>query len=206
MDPAPVPDQLRTERLLLRRWRAADAVRLRPVLEANAEHLGGWIPAHVAAPAPLPELERRLAGFAADFAAARSWRFAILTADEGDLLGEISLFPRDASGRVPFAHADRVEIGYWLRADVTGRGFATEAARAMVELAGRLGMPATEIRCDPRNVASAAVPQRLGFRLVAPEAGAPADAAPPAAQMVWVRDAGVPAPGPPAEPPLERRG
>jgi RimJ/RimL family protein N-acetyltransferase len=82
------------------------------------------------------------------------------------LLGEVSLFPRNAAGRVSIDDADHLEIGYWLRADATGQGFATEAARAALELA--LAVPHIErvtIHCDERNASSAAVPQRLGFQL-----------------------------------------
>ena len=167
MNSTPVPCDLRSERLYFRPWQKADAVLLLPVLEANVDHLGEWIPAHVSAPAPLDELELRLAGFADDFQAGRNWRFGIFSADRSAVLGEVSLFPRSAEGRVDFASADRLEIGYWLRRDVTGRGYATEATRAVLGFA--IAMPrisTIEIHCDPGNTASAAVPRRLGFRLV----------------------------------------
>ncbi len=180
------PAELRTERLVLRPWRETDAAALLPVLEANTAHLAGWVPADVISPASLSGLTTRLGGFAADFEAGRSWRFAILSPEEGDLLGEVSLFFRNAEGRVDRADADRLEIGYWLRADVTGRGYATEAARAMLSLAaGMKGMRRVEIRCDARNTPSAAVPERLGFRLIE------ADQAPEVAgNMVWVLELG----------------
>ena len=47
-----VPAEIHTGRLFLRSWQPADAARLLPILEANVDHLGSWIPAHVAAPAP----------------------------------------------------------------------------------------------------------------------------------------------------------
>lgn len=163
----PVPPELHTARLLLRPWRAADAPALRPVLEENRAHLAPWIPARVAEPAPLPELARRLDGFGADFRAAREWRYALLAPD-GRVLGEVGLYPRDASGRVPYAEADRVEVGYWLRADATGQGLVTEAAGRALAVAATLPRLAhAEIRCDARNLASAAVPRRLGFTLEA---------------------------------------
>jgi len=160
------PTQIHTRRLLIRPWRQDDAEQLLPILEANRAHLGPWIPRHVAEPIPRPELETRLSGFAADFAAARSFRYALLTPDESAILGEVDLLPRTALGRVPYAEADRGEIGYWLRADHTGKGYATEAASALT--AAALALPHidhVEIRCDPRNAASAAIPQRLGYRL-----------------------------------------
>jgi RimJ/RimL family protein N-acetyltransferase len=190
MTSLPVPADLRTERLYLRPWRTTDAARLLPVLEANVNHLGSWIPAHVATPAPLPDLELRLAKFAEDFLAGRNWRYAIFPPDESDLLGEVSLFPRSADGRVKFAAADRLEIGYWLRRDVTGKGYATEAARAMLTLSLALpGIHQVEIHCDPRNVSSAAVPQRLDFRLASPGPDPVSIPSHESATMLWVYDA-----------------
>ena len=164
------PPELRTDRLLLRRWRAEDAVALAPVLEANVGRLRGWIPARVAEPAELAEIERRLATNARAFDDDREWRYAIVLPASGAIVGEVSLFPRVEATRVALPEADRAEIGYWLDAGVTGRGLATEAAAAMLDLARRLAaeMPAlrtVEIRCDARNAPSAAVPRRLGFVL-----------------------------------------
>jgi RimJ/RimL family protein N-acetyltransferase len=159
------PDRFRTERLLLRRWRLADAPALKAALDRSVDHLQPWIPWTVAEPAPLPGIEARLERFAADFEAAREWLYGIFPPEEGELLGGIGLYPRAASGRVPYELADRVEIGYWLRPDVTGRGYATEATRAILGAAVLLrGVTCVEIRCDPRNERSAAVPRRLGFR------------------------------------------
>jgi len=166
-----VPANLRTARLLLRPWNSADAAALLPILTTNAAHLEPWIPAHVSTPLPLPQLAERLSGFADDFAAGRSYRYALLTPDGTQLLGEADLFPRAASGRVSLADADHVELGYWLDAAVTGKGLATEATRALLDVATSLpGMTHAEIRCDAANAASAAVPQRLGFQLAAVEA------------------------------------
>jgi RimJ/RimL family protein N-acetyltransferase len=167
---AAIPATLRTERLLLRAWAPTDAPALAPMLVANVAHLGQWIPAHVSTPAPVPALAERLAGFAADFDHGRAYRYALLTPDGSRLLGEADLFPRAASGRVPLAAADRVELGYWLDAAVTGQGFATEATRALFGVAATLpGLSHAEIRCDGGNGASAAVPGRLGFHLASVE-------------------------------------
>jgi RimJ/RimL family protein N-acetyltransferase len=164
---APIAALIRTSRLVLRPWSAADAPAVGPVLEANVAHLGSWIPAHVAAPAALPALAERLAAFGADFADGREFRFAIVRADTGEVLGEADLFPRSvAAGRCPLVDADHIELGYWLAASATGHGYATEAAGALLDLAATLpALTHVEIRCDELNVPSAAVPLRLGFAL-----------------------------------------
>ncbi len=158
-----------------------------PILEANRAHIGPWIPARVAEPAPVAELADRLAGFAAAFAEGREWRYGMFALDDGRMLGELSLFPRANGVRVPIEHADHIEIGYWLRADTTGQGLATEAAAAGLNVATRIPrLTRIEIRCDARNIASAAVPRRLGFVLaetVAPPTSAPGE--PPSALQIW---------------------
>jgi RimJ/RimL family protein N-acetyltransferase len=159
-----VPHSIRTERLLLRPFRADDAPALLPLLESNQDHLSRWIPEHVWRPVPLPELAVRLDGFAAAFTEDRAWRYAVLSSDGTTMLGEVDLFPRAAAGRVSYAESDRAEIGYWLRADWSGRGLATEAARAMLDVARSLPrIDHVLIRCDELNTASCAVPARLGF-------------------------------------------
>jgi RimJ/RimL family protein N-acetyltransferase len=180
-----MPGELRSKRLRYRPWRAEDAPQLLPILEANREHLAGWIPRHVAEPLPVPELAARLRGFTAEFESDREWRYAIVSADREEILGEVSLFPRNSRERTTYSDADRAEIGYWLKADATGRGFATEAARIMLGLASALpGIRRVEIRCDTRSIASAAVPRRLGFTLATPVEEA---------SMIWSMDVSRPA-------------
>ena len=181
------PEAARTERLLLRRWLPAHAARLKAAVDGSLEHLQAWMPWAMSEPSPLAEVEIRLAGFAEDFDAGRQWLYGVFSPDEREVFGGLGLHPGIST---PQDAIEVVELGYWLRADVTGRGYATEAARAALDLAGSVpGIRRVEIRCDPRNAASAALPPRLGFRHVrtlsgdrlTPE-GAPRDT------MVWERD------------------
>ncbi|HEY6827947.1 MAG TPA: GNAT family N-acetyltransferase [Gemmatimonadaceae bacterium] len=185
-----LPLEILTDRLVLRAWREEDAVALCPILEANFDHLGPWIPARVSTPAPAPELEKRLAGFAADFAADREWRYALHAREDGRLLGEAGLFPRSPAGRVPFSEADRVELGYWIRRDAAGEGFVAEASRALVALVTSIReFSLVEVRCDARNLPSAAIPRRLGFGLVNTiESPSVTDGEPPVQFQVWSLD------------------
>ena len=183
-----VPEQLRSARLLLRRWRADDATELAPILEANFAHLARWIPARVATPASVEQLIPRLETYIAAFDAGLEWRYALVAEDVPRLLGEVSLFPRNDVGRVAFdaQEADRIEIGYWLRADATGQGFATEAARAAMDLALSLpGMSRVAIHCDERNAPSAALPRRLGFEHVATIEEPAHSGSPTARLQIW---------------------
>jgi len=73
--------------------------------------------------------------------------------------GTISFHPVDWSNR-------RVEIGYWLGAAFQSKGLMTKACKAMVAYAfDEWHLNKVEIRCATGNIASCAIPQRLGFTL-----------------------------------------
>lgn len=89
-------------------------------------------------------------------------------------------------GELPYAMCDRtdrllglcglhamtkpgvLEIGYWVDARHTRRGVATLGSAIITEMALRLpGVESTEIHHDRANVASGAIPARLGYTHVA---------------------------------------
>ena len=64
-----------------------------------------------------------------------------------------------------------VELGYWIARASWGRGFATEAGRALIDIARTLGLPQLEASHFIDNPASARVLDKLGFEstgIVAP--------------------------------------
>ena len=66
-------------------------------------------------------------------------------------------------GDQPDSHCP-LEIGWRLRREHWGHGYATEAARAMAKFAfTRLGADALYAVCDPDNIASIRVTERLGM-------------------------------------------
>jgi len=81
--------------------------------------------------------------------------------EAGALVGGTGLHRIDWKG-------PRFEIGYWRRTDRAGRGYATEAVRALSRMAfDVLAAERVEIRMDDRNLASARVAERAGFRFEA---------------------------------------
>jgi ribosomal-protein-serine acetyltransferase len=86
--------------------------------------------------------------------------YAIFTAT-GDLIGSIGLMSRMGPGTL--------EIGYWLRTPLAGRGHMTAAVTALTEVAFALpGIDRVVIRHDPANGASAAVAAKAGFTVADP--------------------------------------
>jgi RimJ/RimL family protein N-acetyltransferase len=82
--------------------------------------------------------------------------YATLDAQSGVFLGETGLIKR--------AGIDALEIAYWLRADATGKGIATEMAMAMVKTAFEFDtVQRLDLCCAPGNERSIAVARRLGF-------------------------------------------
>lgn len=154
----PFASEIRTPRLLLRPWRVADAARLKDAIDRNLTQLRQWMPWAMDEPSPLKVIEERILKFEQDFAAGADSVYAIFSADEAEVLGGTGLHPRIDGG---------VEIGYWLDRRHQGQGLATEAAQALcAEAFAHPDIERVQIRCDPRNVKSAAVPSRLGFTLV----------------------------------------
>ncbi len=83
---------------------------------------------------------------------------AAVAADTGRTIGEFML--RQAS----MTHRQG-EIGWSIHPDVQGRGLATEGAREMLRMGfDQLGLHRIAAECDPRNVASVRVMERLGMR------------------------------------------
>ncbi|WP_237047575.1 GNAT family N-acetyltransferase [Lentzea guizhouensis] len=85
---------------------------------------------------------------------ARGTLFDQAITSDGAIVGVVSAGRED----------DLVEIGYWLHPAHTGRGLVTRAVAEVVELAfGLPGVRRVQIWHDEANVASGAVPRRLGF-------------------------------------------
>ena len=59
-----------------------------------------------------------------------------------------------------------VELGYWIARDAWGRGFATEACRALIDIAATLGLARLEGAHFLDNPASGRVLEKLGFEPV----------------------------------------
>jgi RimJ/RimL family protein N-acetyltransferase len=155
--PSVPPAELHGPTVTLRRYRLTDRDALWASIAASHDHLRPWMPWAQAPPTEesvlaflIPAVEH----FGGDHPAG----YAITLAGSGRFAGGCSLMPRIGSGGL--------EIGYWLDVRLVGRGLATEAVSLLTDAARTIdGVDRVEIHCDQANVPSAAVPERLGYRL-----------------------------------------
>lgn len=150
--------RIQTPRLVLRCWQPSDAPLLAESVAASLEHLRPWMPWVQSEPEPLEAKVQRLRGFRARFDRDEDYVYAIFPPGEAKVAGGTGLHPRAGEGTL--------EIGYWMDVRHAGRGYATEATAALTRLAFEInGVERMEIRCDPLNARSAAVPRKLGYTL-----------------------------------------
>lgn len=145
------PLELRTQRLVLRPPRAddADAIFARFAGDPGVTHYVGW-PRHRSV-----EDTRDFLAFSE--ASWRQWPagpYLIHSRGDGELLGSTGL---------AFERQDEAMTGYVLAADSWGRGYATEALGAMVDLSRNLGLRRIYALCHPEHRASARVLEKCDF-------------------------------------------
>ena len=155
--------ELRTPRLLLRPWHASDDAEVAAALDIyRRDEVARWLGA---TPRPWPDL---------DYARARLARWESVFGETPGL-GLWAVVPDGAAHpagtvllvRLPDADGaptDDVEIGWHLHPDAWGHGYATEAAKALLEHAfGTLDLPCVNAVAYAGNAPSFAVMQRLGM-------------------------------------------
>lgn len=145
---------IRTPGLLLRPFVEADADALY-TLQSNPRVLRYWNSPPWKDPA-------RAAAFIAEGrqmeAEGTGARFVITKADEPSFLGWCALFQWNPTFR-------SLGVGYCLDEPAWGKGYATEAVRAMLQWAySTLDLNRVEAELDTRNLASARVLEKLGFQ------------------------------------------
>jgi RimJ/RimL family protein N-acetyltransferase len=192
MNPVPLektgapPELVEAGLLILRRVRAADAGAIAAAVGASLDHLRPWMAWAVPEAADLRTQQVRVTEADEMWAAGTDYIYSVITADEGTLVGAIGMHRRIGDGGI--------EIGYWTAVQQTRRGFATAAAQALTSVA--LGMPGVrrvEIHCDEANIASNAIPRKLGYRLDRIDDHEPEAPGERGRRLIWVREAAGPA-------------
>jgi RimJ/RimL family protein N-acetyltransferase len=150
------PYRIVSERLVLRCWEPRDAPLLKDAVDSSIEHLLPWMPWAVHEPQSLQEKVDLLRQFRGNFDLGKDFVYGIFAADESEAVGGTGLHTRIGD--------QAYEIGYWIRASRAGAGVATEATAALTRVAFELtDVERIEIRCDPANERSRAIPRKLGY-------------------------------------------
>ena len=146
--------EIRTARLVLRLFTLADAPDIQRL--ANDRDVAGNT---LTIPHPYPDgqAEIWLASVEKKLAEGSAAVFAICDPSSGALLGTIGLqIDRDQR---------RAELGYWMGRDARGQGFASEAARALLDYGfGELGLERIFASHFPWNPASGRVLEKAGMQ------------------------------------------
>ena len=154
LTPVDPPLPVRTDRLVLRYPEPRDAEAL----------FGYYSDPDVARYLLTPPLDRRQAEaeirrrLPAPAGKERGVNLILVVELDGQLAGDVLLMPKEPS-------YSEAEVGWTLDPRFVGRGIATEAARAMIDLAfDHYGVHRVTAQLDARNARSAAVCERLGMR------------------------------------------
>jgi ribosomal-protein-serine acetyltransferase len=146
--------------LVVRRYRLQDAAALVEAVTASVEHLRPWMPWIALEPQTVEQRRDFISETIAKWEAGSDMTCGMFLAESGELVGGTGLHRRRGPGVL--------EIGYWTHAGYLGRGYATEASRALTSAALSLdGIKAVEIHHDKANARSRRVPEKLGYELVA---------------------------------------
>lgn len=174
---------IHTPRLILRCWHPTDANLLQREINDNLDHLRPWMDWALQEPETLDMKTERLRRFRDDFLARRDFVYGIFAAGGVRIVGGTGLHTRE--------NKDAREIGYWIGRAYSGKGLATESTGALTRVAFEINrVERVEIRCDPRNRASARVAEKLGFLHRTTLYGNKTDAAGELRDtMVWAMDA-----------------
>jgi RimJ/RimL family protein N-acetyltransferase len=153
-----VPEQIDTERLLIRPPRLGDGAAVNVAVRESFNELQPWMPWAEEIPS-VEQSEIFARESAARFARREELPLLLFERSSGELVGASGLHRIDWS--VP-----AFEVGYWCRTSRTGRGYISEAVRGICKMAfTSLSARRFEARMDDTNERSWRIAERLGFTL-----------------------------------------
>lgn len=153
---SPIPYRIQSKRLIIRCYSPNDATMLKQSVDASLEQLKHWMPWAQGEPTSLAAKIQFLRECRGKFDLDQDYTMGAFDLSERVLIGATGLHKRTGKAAL--------EIGYWVNTAYQNQGYATEITQALAQVAFQFhGVHRLEIRCDPQNVASAAVPRKLGF-------------------------------------------
>jgi len=156
---AAMPDTIEAHPLTLSRWRADDVDDLLEAVQASFPELRQWMDWAQTIPSRDEQRVVLTAGHAA-FDAGTDFGYVFRESSTGALVGGGGAHRRVGAGAI--------EIGYWVRSDRHNHGYATTAVTALTDAVfdSLADVERIEIYMDCANVASARIPDKLGYQLL----------------------------------------
>ncbi|MEH7495672.1 GNAT family N-acetyltransferase [Neobacillus niacini] len=152
------PEEFMTERLLIRKPFPGDGKAVYEAIQASLNELKPWMPwAHTNQSEQ--DVEANIRDSIAKFITREDLRLHLFNKETREFIGSSGL--HRINWDVP-----KFEIGYWVDTRFSGRGYISESTEAITKFAfTELNAKRVEIRCDPKNTKSRAIPEKLGFTL-----------------------------------------
>jgi len=144
--------------VVLRPPRAPDHDAWAALREASRDYLQPWEPVWPEDDLLRAAFRRRLSIYAREMEAGTAWPFFVFAGSGRTLVGAITL------SNIRRGVAETGTLGYWVGQPFAGRGFGTDAVRAVVRYAfEELHLHRVEAACVPGNTASRRVLEKSGF-------------------------------------------
>ena len=148
--------RIETNRLVVRCWDPKDAALIQEAAAASKEHLLPFMPWAANEPQTVEQKVEIMRRFRGLFDRGEDYVYGIFNKDESRAIGGTGLHTR--------LKDNALEIGYWLHKDFINQGLITESSAALTKVAFEIyHVDRMEIHCSVENLASAAVPRKLGY-------------------------------------------
>jgi RimJ/RimL family protein N-acetyltransferase len=161
-----VPEHIITPHLELRVPRAGDGVKVHEALIDGYEDYVYWLNFPETVPT-VEAVEEDCRKHAAEFILRNNIRYLIINKQTQEVMGRCSIPSCQSNWKIPM-----FGISYFIAKRFRGNGYASETVNALTRMAFEvLNALKVQVKADPDNVASAKIPQRLGFELEAKQKG-----------------------------------
>ncbi len=152
-----LPEMIASERVVLRRHSPEHAERMFAQIDGDRARLREYLP-WVDKTLTVEDTRQYIARSMDAWKAGSVFDFGMYRLEGGDFLGNIGVHSIRWDDRV-------CELGYWIAGKFEGQAFVSESIMALEKAVFDLGFHRVEIRCDPKNVRSARIPERLEYLL-----------------------------------------
>jgi RimJ/RimL family protein N-acetyltransferase len=178
--PAVPPEEIDLQLGVLSRNRISDAPHVALAVRESLEHLRPWMPWATEAAAAVAAQTARSREAEELWTRGTDFVYVLRRPAQPEVVGLFGLHKRIGP--------NAIELGYWLHAGHTGHGYATAATAALTEAALELpDVDRIEIHTDEANLLSAAIPQRVAYRLDRVELRPPQAPGETGRLQIWVR-------------------